>query len=118
MDRLLPALGALLNKYRIDLTAAEVLGSLTPHLRPSPPRPPARDRHKLLSAHAAPRTAAAIDTWPADDERQTRGRVCVAAIHQSSLRVSQHQKPAAILGVNRTRVSPRIARKALRAFNL
>ena len=72
----------------------------------------------FLRTHAEPRAAAVIDAWSADNERQARARIALRQLTSALSGSVSIKEAAAILGVDRSRVSRRITGKALWAFDL
>ena len=114
-----PALGALLAKHRIDLTVDEVLDELDSAFAAIPGAATlSATEVDFLRTHAEPRAAGVIDAWSADDERQARARLAVRQLTSALSGSVSIKEAAAILGVDRSRVSRRITAKALWAFDL
>jgi hypothetical protein len=114
-----PALGALLAKHHIDLSVEEVLDELDSAFASIPAAGTLSSTEvDFLRAHAEPRAAAVIDAWSADDERQARARIAVRQLTSALSGSVSIKEAAAILGVDRSRVSRRITGKTLWAFDL
>lgn len=114
-----PALGALLAKHQIDLTVEEVLDELDSAFAAIPGATTLSTTEvDFLRTHAEPRAAAAVDTWSAENERQARARIAVRQLTSTLSGSISIKDAAAILGVDRSRVSRRITGKALWAFDL
>jgi hypothetical protein len=113
-----PALGALLARHQIDLTVEQVLDEFDSAFAAIPGATTLSTTEvDFLRAHE-PQAAAAIDAWSADDERQARARIAVRQLTSALSGSVSIKEAAAILGVDRSRVSRRITRKALWAFDL
>jgi hypothetical protein len=114
-----PAIGALLAKHRIDLSVEEVLDELDSAFAAIPGAGPlSATEVEFLRAHAEPQAAAVIDTWSPETERQARARSAVRRLTGALSGSVSIKEAAAILGVDRSRVSRRITGKALWAFDL
>jgi hypothetical protein len=114
-----PALGALLAKHQIDLSVEEVLDELDSAFAAIPAAATLSSTEvDFLRTHAGPQAAAVIDAWSADDERQARARIAVRQLSSAVSGSVSIKEAAAILGVDRSRVSRRITGKALWAFDL
>ena len=113
-----PALGALLAKHQIDLTVEEVLDELDSAFAAIPGATALSTTEvDFLRAHES-LAAAVIDEWSADNERQARARIAVRQLTGALSGSVSIKEAAAILGVDRSRVSRRITGKALWAFDL
>jgi hypothetical protein len=113
------ALGALLAKHRIDLTVDEVLDELDSAFAAIPGATTLSTTEvDFLRTHAEPRAAAVIDVWSADNERQARAHIAVRQLTGALSGSVSIKEAAAMLGVDRSRVSRRITGKALWAFDL
>jgi hypothetical protein len=114
-----PALSALLAKYQIALTVEEVLEELDSAFAVIPGATTlSATEADFLRTHAEPRVAAVIDAWSADNERRARARIAVRQITSVLSGSVSIKEAAAILGVDRSRVSRRISGKALWTFDL
>jgi hypothetical protein len=114
-----PALGALLAKHRIDLTVDELLEELDSAFAAIPAAGTLSSTEvDFLRTQAGPHAAAVIDAWSADDERQARARIAVRQLTSALSGSVSIKEAAAILGVDRSRVSRRITGKTLWAFDL
>lgn len=114
-----PALGDLLAKHQIDLTVEEVLDELDSAFAAIPGAATLSAAEvDFLRTHTEPLTAAVIDGWSAEDERQTRARIAVRQLTSALSESVSIKEAAAILGVDRSRVSRRITGKTLWAFDL
>jgi hypothetical protein len=114
-----PALGALLAKHQIDLTVEEVLDELDSAFAAIPGATTLSTAEvDFLRRHAEPRVAAVIEAWSADNERQARARIALRQLTSALSGSVSIKEAAAILGVDRSRVSRRITGKALWAFDL
>jgi uncharacterized protein YidB (DUF937 family) len=113
-----PALGALLAKHQIDLTVEEVLDELDTAFAAIPGASTlSATEVDFLRTHAGP-GAAVIDAWSADNERQARARIALRQLTSALSGSVSIKEAAAMLGVDRSRVSRRITGKALWAFDL
>lgn len=113
------ALGALLAKHQIDLTVEEVLDELDSAFAAIPwATTLSATEVDFLRMRAEPHTASVIETWSAGEERQTRARIAVRQLSSALSRSVSIKEAAAILRVNRSRVSRRISGKALWTFDL
>jgi hypothetical protein len=113
-----PALGALLAKHQIDLTVEEVLDELDTAFAAIPGASTlSATEVDFLRTHAGP-AAAVIDAWSADNERQARARIALRQLTSALSGSVSIKEAAAMLGVDRSRVSRRITGKALWAFDL
>jgi hypothetical protein len=114
-----PALGALLAKHQIDLTVEEVLDELDSAFAAIPGASTlSATEVDFLRTHAGPGAAGVIDAWSAGNERQARARIAVRQLTSAVSGSVSIKEAAAILGVDRSRVSRRITGKALWAFDL
>jgi hypothetical protein len=114
-----PALDALLAKHQIDLTVDEVLDEIDAAFAAIPGATTlSATEVDFLRAHAEPGVAAVIDTWSAADERQARARNALRQLTSALSGSVSIKEVAAILRVDRSRVSRRITGKALWAFDL
>lgn len=114
-----PALGALLARHQIDLTVEEVLDELDAAFAAIPGATTLSTTEvDFLRAHAEPQAAAVIDAWSADNERQARARLALRQLTSALTGSVSIKEAAAILSVDRSRVSRRITGKALWAFDL
>lgn len=114
-----PDLGALLAKHQIDLSVEEVLDELDSGFAAIPAAATLSSTEvEFLRTHAEPHAAAVIDAWSADHERQARARTAVRQLSSAVSGSVSIKDAAAILGVDRSRVSRRISGNALWAFNL
>ncbi|MCW2628076.1 MAG: hypothetical protein JWR48_4798 [Mycobacterium sp.] len=114
-----PALAALLAKHQIGLTVEEVLDELDSAFAAIPGATTlSATEVDFLRAHAEPQAAAVIDAWSADDERQARARIALRQLTSALSGSVSIKEAAAILGVDRSRVSRRITGKALWVFDL
>jgi len=114
-----PALDALLAKYRIDLTAGEVIEELDSAFAAIPgPTTLSQVEVDFLRAHAGSPAAGVIDAWSAATERQERARAALQQLTTTLLNSASIKEAATILGVDRSRVSRRITGKTLWSFDL
>lgn len=114
-----PALDALLAKYQVDLTAQEVLDEIDSALASMPgPSPLSQNEVEFLRAHAGASTADVIAGWSADTERQDRARAAVRQLTSTLASSASIKEAAAILSLDRSRISRRISGKSLWAFDV
>lgn len=116
-----PALDALLARHHVDLTGEEILDELDSAFAAIPAAgaaPLSMTEVQFLRAHAGPGAAAVIDAWSGDDERQARARTAVRELADALSGSVSIKEAAAILGIDRSRVSRRVTGKALWAFDL
>ena len=114
-----PALDALLAKHQIGLTVEEVLDELDSAFAAIPGAITlSATEVDFLRTHAEPQAAAVIDAWSADNERQARARIALRQLTSALSGSVSIKEAAAILGVDRSRVSRRITGKALWVFDL
>lgn len=116
-----PALDALLARHHVDMTGAEVLDALDSAFGAIPgagAAPLPGTEVQFLREHAGTSAAAVIDAWSGDDERQVRSRTAVRELAGALSDSVSIKEAAAILGVDRSRVSRRVTGDALWAFDL
>lgn len=114
-----PTLDALLAKHHIDLTVEEILDELDSAFAAIPGATTlSKTEVDFLRTHAEPGAAEVIDAWSADNERQARARVALRQLTGALSGSVSIKEAAAILGVDRSRVSRRITGKSLWAFDL
>ncbi|PXW99159.1 hypothetical protein C8E89_14121 [Mycolicibacterium moriokaense] len=112
-------MGDLLAKHQIDLSVEEVLDELDSAFAAIPLATTlSATEVDFLRTHAEPRAAAVIDAWSADNERQARARIALQQLTSAVSGSVSIKEAAAILRVDRSRVSRRISGKALWAFTL
>jgi hypothetical protein len=113
------ALGALLAKHRIDLTVDQVLGELDSAFAAIPEATTlSATEVDFLRTHAEPLATPVIHAWSADNERQARARIALRQLTSAVSGSVSVKEAAAILGVDRSRVSRRITGRTLWAFDL
>ncbi|MCH9736821.1 MAG: helix-turn-helix domain-containing protein [Actinomycetia bacterium] len=113
------ALGALLAKHHIELTVEEVLDELDSAFAAIPAAPSlSQTEVDFLRTHATPHALAAIDEWSEAGERQARARIAVRQLTSALAGSVSMKEAAAILGIDRSRVSRRITGRSLWAFDL
>jgi hypothetical protein len=115
------ALDALLARHHVGLTGEEILDELDVAFAAIPgagAAPLSMTELQFLRAHAGPGAAAVIDAWSADDERQARARAAVQELADALSGSVSIKEAAAMLGIDRSRVSRRITGKVLWAFDL
>ncbi|ASX03507.1 helix-turn-helix domain-containing protein [Mycobacterium intracellulare] len=114
-----PALDALLAKHQIDLTVEEVLDELDSAFAAIPGATTlSKSEVDFLRTHAEPAAVEVVGAWSADNERQARARVALRQLTGALSGSVSIKEAAAILGVDRSRVSRRITGKSLWAFDL
>jgi hypothetical protein len=114
------ALDNLLAKHHVDLSSAEVLDELDSVFGAIPmasAAPLSMSEVQFLRAHTGS-VARVVDAWSGGDERQARARAAVRELAEALSRSVSIKEAAAILGIDRSRVSRRITGKALWAFDL
>lgn len=115
------ALNALLAKHHVDMTSQEVLDELDSAFGAIPGVGAATlsgAEVEFLRQHAGTSAVAAIDRWSGEDERQARARTAMRDLAEALSGSVSIREAAAILGVDRSRVSRRITGDALWAFDL
>lgn len=115
------ALEALLAKHHVGITGDELLDELDRAFAAVPgagAAPLSMAEVEFLGRHAGAGAATAIDAWSADDERRSRSRVAVQELAGTLSGSVSIKEAAAILGVDRSRVSRRITGAELWAFDL
>jgi len=113
------ALDALLAKHHVDLTSDEVLGELDAAFTAVPgagAAPLSASEVEFLRRHSG--DTEVIDDWSANRERDHRTRDAVRGLAQILAGTVTIKEAAAMLGVDRSRVSRRITAKTLWAFDL
>jgi hypothetical protein len=116
-----PALDALLARHQIDVTSTEILDELDAaftRILGSGAASLSTTEVEFLHQHTRPSEAAVIDAWSADDERQDRTRTALRQLTNAISESVSIKEAAAILNVDRSRISRRIAGNALSAFDL
>jgi hypothetical protein len=114
-------LEALLERHHVDLTGDEVLAVLDFAFAAIPgagAAPVSAAEVEFLRDHAGPGAAAVIDNWSADGERQARAQVAVRELGDALSGSMSIKEAAAVLGVDRSRVSRRITGNTLWAFDI
>lgn len=112
-------LDALLTKHHVDLTSDEVLAELDAAFAAVPgasAAPLSSSEVEFLRRHSGAATVA--DDWSASDERHSRSRGAVQQLAQTLAGSITIKEAAAVLGVDRSRVSRRITGSTLWAFDL
>ncbi|HET9877040.1 MAG TPA: DNA-binding protein [Mycobacterium sp.] len=113
-------LDALLAKHHVGMTSEDVLDELDSVFGAIPgagAAPLSDSEVKFLREHAGTGTAV-IDTWSSYDERQARSHIAVRELAETLSGSVSIKEAAAILGVDRSRVSRRLTGDALWAFDL
>jgi hypothetical protein len=114
-------LEALLERHHVDLTGDEVLAVLDSAFAAIPgsgAAPVSAAEVEFLRAHAGPGAEAVIDNWSGDSERQARAQVAVRELGDALSASMSIKQAAAVLQVDRSRVSRRITGNALWAFDI
>jgi hypothetical protein len=109
-----------LARHHIDLTSKEILDELDAAFTGIPGAGAASlstAEVEFLRKHAGPH-AGVIDAWSAADERQDRARIALRQLTNAISGSVSIKETAAILGVDRSRISRRITGNALWAFDL
>jgi hypothetical protein len=110
-----------LARHHVGLTGEEILDELDFAFEAVPSAgsvPVSASETQFLRAHAGPVAEAAMDAWSGDNERQARARAAVQELAAALAGSISIKEAAAVLTVDRSRVSRRIAAKALWAFDL
>jgi hypothetical protein len=116
-----PDLDALLARHHVDLTGDDVVSELDTALAAIPAAgaaPLSATEMKFLSEHAGSGASAVIDEWTAGSERQVRARIALQQLSDAVAGSVSIKEAAAMLGIDRSRVSRRLSRNALWAFDL
>jgi hypothetical protein len=114
-------LDALLARHHGDLTGDDVMSELDTALAAIPgagAAPLSATELTFLREHAGSGVAAVLDDWTADSERQARARTALQQLSDAVAGSVSIKEAAAILGIDRSRVSRRLSRNALWAFDL
>jgi hypothetical protein len=117
----LRGLDALLQRHHVGMTSEEVLGQLDFAFATIPgagAAPLSTDEVRFLRAHAGVGAAAVIDSWSGEQERQARARSAVRELGDTLAGSMSIKEAAALLDVDRSRVSRRITGKGLWAFDI
>ena len=121
MGSTVPALDALLARHHIDLTGDEVLAELDVAFASIPGAGAATlsaPEVEFLRMHGGSSTASAVDEWSTDGERDERARIALQALTNAVARSVSTKEAAAILGVDRSRISRRVTGNTLWAFGI
>jgi hypothetical protein len=114
-------LDALLEKHQVGMTSEEVLGQLDSAFATTPragAAPLSADEVQFLRAHAGAGAIAVIDSWSGARERQARARSVVRELGDALSGSMSIKEAAALLEIDRSRVSRRITGKGLWAFDI
>jgi hypothetical protein len=114
-------LDALLERHQVDLTSNEILDQLDSAfatIHGAGAAPLSTDEMQFLRAHAGPGAAAVIDNWSGERERQARARSAVQELGDALSGSMSIKEAAAVLDIDRSRVSRRITGNALWAFDI
>ena len=114
-------LDALLERHQVDMTSEEVLDQLDSAFATIPgagAAPLSTGEVQFLRANAGPGAAAVIDNWSGEQERQARARSAVREFGDTLSGSMSIKQAAALLEIDRSRVSRRITGKALWAFDI
>jgi hypothetical protein len=114
-------LDALLARHHVDLTGDDIMSELDTALAAIPgagAAPLSATELTFLREHAGSGVAAVLDDWTADSERQARARTALQQLSDAVAGSVSIKEAAAILGIDRSRVSRRLSRNALWAFDL
>lgn len=114
-------LDALLEKHQVDMTSEEVLDQLDSAFATIPgagAAPLSTDEVQFLRAHAGAGAPAVIDNWSGEQERETRARLAVRELGDTLSGSMSINQAAALLEIDRSRVSRRITGKRLWAFDI
>lgn len=115
------ALEALLARHHVNLTADDVVRELDIAFAAIPAAGAASlsdSELEFLREHAGSTTSRVIDEWSADGERQARARTAVRQLTDTLAGSVSIKEASAILGIDRSRVSRRLTRNTLWAFDL
>lgn len=115
------ALDALLERHQVDMTSEEVLGQLDSAFATIPgagAAPLTTDEVQFLRAHAGAGATAVIDSWSGEQERQAHARSAVRELGDTLSGSMSIKEAAALLKIDRSRVSRRITGKGLWAFDI
>lgn len=114
-------LDALLERHQVDMTSQEVLDQLDSAFATIPgagAAPLSTDEVHFLRAHAGPPATAVIDNWSGERERQARAGLAVRELGDTLSGSMSIKEAAAVLQIDRSRVSRRITGKTLWAFDI
>jgi hypothetical protein len=114
-------LDALLERHQVDMTSEEVLEQLDSAFATIPgagAAPLPTDEVQFLRAHAGAGATAVIDNWSGEQERQARARSVVRGLGDTLSGSMTIKEAAALLEIDRSRVSRRITGKGLWAFDV
>jgi hypothetical protein len=114
-------LDALLERHQVDMTSEEVLYQLDSAFATIPAAdaaPLSTDEVQFLRAHAGADATAVIDNWSGEQERQAQARSAVRELGGTLAGSMSIKDAAALLGIDRSRVSRRITGKGLWAFDI
>src|SRR4051794_12423553 len=109
-------LDALLERHHVDMTSEEVLDQLDSAFATIPgagAAPLSPDEVQFLRTHAGAGVAAVIDDWSGERERQAHARSAVQELGDTLSGSMSIKDAAALLEIDRSRVSRRITGKAL-----
>ncbi len=114
-------LDALLERHRVDMTSEEVLDQLDSAfatIAGAGAAPLSTDEVQFLRAHAGAGATAVIDSWSGEQERQAHARSAVRELGDTLSGSMSIKEAAALLEIDRSRVSRRITGKGLWAFDI
>lgn len=114
-------LDALLERHQLDMTSEEVVDQLDSAFATIPgagAAPLSTDEVEFLRAHAGAAATAVIDNWSGEQERRAHARSAVRELGDTLSGSMSIKEAAALLEIDRSRVSRRITGKGLWAFDI
>lgn len=114
-------LDALLERHQVNMTSDEVLDELDSAFETIPgagSAPLSGDEVHFLRTHAGLGAVAVIDNWSGGQERQARARSAIRKFGDALSGSMSIKEAAAVLQLDRSRVSRRITGKGLWAFDI
>lgn len=114
-------LDALLERHQVDMTSEEVLDQLDSTFATIPganAAPLSTDEVRFLRTHAGGGAPVVVDSWSGEQERQSRARSAVRELGEALSGSMSIKEVAALLQIDRSRVSRRITGKGLWAFDI
>ncbi|MGV0743908.1 helix-turn-helix domain-containing protein [Mycolicibacterium sp. XJ870] len=114
-------LDEMLARHHIDMTGEDVLHELDTAFAAIPgagAAPISGPELRFLREHGGAGAAAVVDDWTAEGERQARARTAVRQLTDALAGSVSIKEAAAILGIDRSRISRRLSRNALWSFDI